>query len=74
MMKLSVDPGTKRSKTANIVSAGPKWEWSEREYLHYGWTYDTNIWMSGVEGGYLSPCKGFNFFVLDQFKNFIKNG
>ena len=46
-----VDPGTKRAKTANIVSTGQKWARLQNEYLHYDWTSDTKIWMAGGQGG-----------------------
>ena len=36
-----VDPGTKRAETAKIVSAGQKWAWSEKKYMHSNWTYNT---------------------------------
>ena len=37
-----------------IVSAGQKLARLEKESLHYGWTYDTNIWMAGGKGGDIS--------------------
>ena len=38
-----LDPGTKKAKTASIVSADHKWAQLEQEYLHSDWTYETNI-------------------------------
>ena len=65
-----VYPGTKRSKTAIIVSAGQTWARLEKEYIHSDWTSDTKIWMAGGQGGYLSPRK-ISFFLLSYklFKN-----
>ena len=42
---------------ASNVSAGPKWEQLEKEYIHSDWTSDTNISMVGGQGGDLSARK-----------------
>ena len=40
-----------------IVSAGQKWAQLEKEYLHYDWTSDANIWMAVEQGGDISARK-----------------
>ena len=69
-----VDPGTKRAKTAKIVSVGQKWARSEKEYLHSVLTSDTRIWMTGGKRGDLSGhTRIFNFFIfLTKIKNVKK--
>ena len=47
----------KGQKTAKIVSAGQTWAWLKKEYLHYDWTYDTEIWVADGQGGDLSARK-----------------
>ena len=42
-VRSSVDPSIKGQKKAKIVSAGQKWAWAEKEYLHSDWTSDTHI-------------------------------
>ena len=47
---------------AKIVSAGQKWARSEKLYLHYEWTSDTNILMEGGQGDDLSVLKRILIF------------
>ena len=56
-----------------ILSAGQKWAWLKKEYLHSGWTSDANIWITGGQGGDISVCKRILLFLIfDQFVNDLK--
>ena len=44
-----VDPGTKRAKTAKIVSAGQKWARLDKEYLQSDWMTLRFEWQVGEE-------------------------
>ena len=58
---------------AKIVSAGQKWARSEKLYLHYEWTSDTNILMEGGQGDDLSVLKRILIFkVLTKLKTVKK--
>ena len=49
------------AEMAKIVSTYQKCVRVEKGYLHYDWTYDTNIWMTGGQGGDLHAPKIFLF-------------
>ena len=55
---------------AKIVSAGQKWKQPNKEYLHYDWTFDSNLCMTGGQGGDISARKRILFFSsFDQVTN-----
>ena len=51
------------AKMTRIVSTYQKCVRVEKGYLHYDWTYDTNIWMTGGQGGDLHAPKRFFLFL-----------
>ena len=70
--KNCVDPGTKGSKTAKIVSTGQNWAQLDKEYLHADWNSDTKIWMEGGQGGDLSARKMIFLTKLTTIKQRLR--
>ena len=51
---------------AIIMSAVPKWERLDKEYLYSDWTFDTNILMTGGQGGDIYARKN----IFDFLRNY----
>ena len=48
------------------MSAVPKWERLDKEYLYSDWTFDTNILMTGGQGGDIYARKN----IFDFLRNY----